>query len=401
MKYFILILNVVFLFGLMTSCRHPATNQSVYMQWAVKMADSDIKRNPEAWMIDFRQTPKWEYTHGLMMSAYMELYKQTGDAQYLSYVIGFAEKFVSEDGSILTYKLTDYNIDRVNPGKFLIELYQITGDEKLLPAINMLREQMRQHPRTTEGGFWHKQVYPHQMWLDGLYMGAPFLAQYAVAFNDSTLLNDVALQYIIVDNNMYNPAIGLYYHGWDESKTQLWANPETGLSPNFWGRSMGWFAMGLVDALSWFPSNHPKRQELIRILQRTADGIIRHQDAETGLWWQVMDQPHREGNNPEATASVMLTYFLIKSVRLGYLDSYFFNFGKKGYDGVLNHLIRTDEDGSISLINCCAVAGLGGNPYRDGSYDYYISEPIRDNDPKGVGPFILASIEMGLLNAED
>ncbi|ASB48052.1 glycoside hydrolase family 88/105 protein [Alkalitalea saponilacus] len=395
MKKTSLIISAILVFMLGTSCSNSSTNE---LYWAEKMAQSDMKRNPEGWMIDFRQTPKWEYTHGLMMTALMELYKETGDEQYLEYIQGFADKFISPGGEILTYKLTDYNIDRINPGKFMIELYQLTGDQKLLDAIELLREQMRHHPRTSEGGFWHKKVYPHQMWLDGLYMGAPFLAQYAHTFNEPELFADVAHQFYLVDKNMYDPAVGLYYHAWDERREQRWADPETGLSPGFWGRALGWYAMGIVDATAWFPKDHTGRQNLIRLVNRLAEGVVQYQNPETGLWSQVPNQPDREGNYEEATASAMLTYFLLKSVRLGYLDSHYLEYAKRGYQGILDNLIREDEDGTISLESCCEVAGLGGNPFRDGSFEYYISEPIRDNDPKGVGPFILASIEMTYIN---
>ncbi|GAO31192.1 rhamnogalacturonides degradation protein RhiN [Geofilum rubicundum JCM 15548] len=318
------------------SCTKPDSNQG--LDWAEKMAQSDIQRNPEAWMIDFRETPKWEYTHGLMMTAHMALYHETGDEQYLDYVKGFADKFIAEEGQILTYKPTDFNIDRINPGKFMIELYQLTGDTGLRAGIESLRTQMRHHPRTSEGGFWHKKVYPHQMWLDGLYMGAPFLAQYARVFNEPELFADVALQYTLVDKNMFDPETGLYYHGWDESRQQQWSDPETGHSPGFWGRSLGWYAMGLVDATSWFPENHPDRQKLIDLIQKLASHIINYQTAETGLWWQVPHQPGREGNYEEATASVMLTYFLLKGVRLGFLSDDYLQQGIKGYEAFLNIL---------------------------------------------------------------
>ncbi|MDA3833331.1 MAG: glycoside hydrolase family 88 protein, partial [Spirochaetales bacterium] len=374
-------------------------NKSKELNWAEKMAQSDMQRNPEARMIDFRESPKWEYTHVLMMTAYKQLYDQTGDEEYLDYVKGFADTFIAENGDIKTYKPTDFNIDRINPGKFMIELYQETKQPKLLAAIESLRTQMRHHPRTSEGGFWHKKVYPHQMWLDGLYMGAPFLAQYAHVFKEPELFADVALQYTLVDKNMYDPETGLYYHGGDESRLQQWADSETGHSPGFWGRSLGWYAMGLVDATSWFPENHPDRQKLIDLINKLAANIIKYQTPETGLWWQVPNQAGREGNYEEATASTMLTYFLIKSVRLGYLTDDYLQYGIKGYEGIIKNLIREDADGSINLESCCAVAGLGGTPYRNGTYEYYVSEPIRDNDPKGVGPFILASIELDKLKA--
>src|SRR5690554_3973683 len=236
-----LVLLLLLLSLLISGCSHQTENP--YLQQAEKMAWSDMQRNPEAWMIDFRKEPKWEYTHGLMMTAHMALYEQTRNEDYLNYVQGFADKFIGADGSILTYKAKDFNIDRINPGKFMIELYQLTGEEKLLLAIEQLRTQMRHHPRTSEGGFWHKKVYPHQMWLDGQYMGPPFLAQYAAAFNEPELFDDVALQVYLMDKNAYDKEKGLYYHGWDESREQAWADPETGLSPNFWGRGMGWYAM--------------------------------------------------------------------------------------------------------------------------------------------------------------
>ncbi|HLW06248.1 MAG TPA: glycoside hydrolase family 88 protein [Marinilabiliaceae bacterium] len=376
------------------------SNKSKEIIWAEKMAQSDMQRNPEPWMIDFRETPKWEYTHGVMMTAYMALYHQTNDDQYLNYVKEFVETFVAEDGTILTYKPTDFNIDRINPGKFMIDLYKLNKDPKLLAGIESLRTQMRHHPRTTERGFWHKKVYPHQMWLDGLYMGAPFLAQYAHTFKEPELFADVALQYKLVDKNMYDTNTGLYYHAWDEKRQQEWADPETGNSPGFWGRSIGWYAMGIVDATSWFPEEHPDKEEMVSLINKLAEGIIRYQGEESGLWSQVPDKPNREGNYEEATSSVMLTYFLLKSVRLGYLDKSYLEYGIKGYKGIIDHLIREDENGQINIESCCAVAGLGGNPYRNGTYEYYISEPIRDNDPKAVGPFILASLEMVYQNIE-
>jgi unsaturated rhamnogalacturonyl hydrolase len=393
--------TTTFIFGVLllalSSCSQKQPGKE--LNWAEEMAQSDMQRNPEAWMIDFRKDRdhKWEYTHGLMMSAHLELYHATGNPSYLEYAQGFANDFISENGDILTYKAKDFNIDRVNPGKFLIELHQITGEARLKLAIEKLRTQMRHHPRTSEGGFWHKKVYPDQMWLDGLYMGAPFLAQYAHVYNEPELFADVALQYKLVDKNMYDPETGLYYHAWDESRQQQWADSITGHSSGFWGRSLGWYAMGLVDATSWFPENHPDRQILIDLINKLADNIIKYQTPETGLWWQVPDQPGREGNYEEATGSTMLTYFLIKSVRLGYIGDHYLNYGTKGYEGIINNLIREDPDGSINLEACCAVAGLGGTPYRDGTYEYYISEPIRDNDPKGVGPFIMASVELDKL----
>ena len=360
--------------------------------YAVWMANSDMERNPEAWTIDFNEKPKWEYTHGLMMTALEKLWEETGDERYLNYIKGYADFMINEKGEIKTYKKKDYNIDRVNPGKFLIELYKETGEEKYKLAIEELRDQMRKHPRTSEGGFWHKERYPHQMWLDGLYMGSPFLAQYAKEFNEPALYDDVANQIILVDKYTWNEDKGLYHHGWDESKEQRWADPETGRSPNFWGRAMGWYAMALVDVLDYFPKDHPKRDEILQITQKMADAIVNYQDEESGLWYQVLDQGEREGNYLEASASSMFVYFLAKAAEKGYIDKKYMEDAREGYKGILENFIRKDENGNISLTNVVSVSGLGGDPYRDGTFEYYISEPIRDNDPKGVGPFIMASL---------
>ena len=361
-----------------------------YSTW---MADSEIKRNPEGWTLDFNQKPKWEYTHGLIMTSMEKLYEATGEEKYLDYIKNFAEFMIDEKGVIKTYKQSDYNIDRVQGGRFLIGLYEETGEERYKIALEELRQQMKEHPRTSEGGFWHKKIYPSQMWLDGLYMGSTFLARYAQAFKETELFNDVANQFYLMDKYAYTPETGLYHHAWDESREQRWADPETGLSSNYWGRSIGWFSMAVVDVLDYFPEDHPKRDSLIAIAQKIAEGIVRYQDEETGVWYQVLDQGTREGNYLEASASSMYAYFLLKGVEKGYLDPKFRDAGIKAYEGIIDEFIRKDKDGGISLTRVNGVAGLGGDPYRDGSYEYYINEIIRDNDPKGVGPFILASLQ--------
>ncbi|MFC5625154.1 glycoside hydrolase family 88/105 protein [Algoriphagus winogradskyi] len=360
--------------------------------YSIWMADSEIARNPEGWTIDFNQKPKWEYTHGLIMSSMQAVWKQKGEQRFYDYTKKFADFMVDSAGNILTYKKSDFNIDRVNGGKFLINLYEESGEQKYKLAVDELRDQMRTHPRNKENGFWHKKIYPHQMWLDGLYMGSPFLAQYATAFDEPALFDDVANQILLMDKYGYSEETGLYHHAWDESKEQKWADPETGLSTNYWGRSIGWFAMALVDVLDFLPEDHPKRNDIIAIAQKLAKGIQRYQTPE-GVWYQVVDQGTREGNYLESSASGMFTYFLLKGAEKGYLDQDDFTAGKKAYEGMLAEFIREDADGGISLTNVCGVAGLGGNPYRDGSYEYYVGEEIRVNDPKGVGPFILASLQ--------
>ncbi|KEO72640.1 glycoside hydrolase family 88/105 protein [Anditalea andensis] len=369
-----------------------ATSEEVIENgFAEKMAASEIRRNPEGWTLDFNQKPKWEYTHGLVMMAMERVWQETGEEQYYQYIRNFTDFMINEEGEIKTYKKSDYNIDRVNGGKFLIRLYEETGEEHFRKAVEELRDQMREHPRMSEGGFWHKKVYPHQMWLDGIYMGSPFLAQYAKVFNEPELFDDVANQIIIMDKYAYSKETGLYHHAYDESKEQRWADPETGLSTNYWGRSVGWYAMALVDVLDYLPENHEKRDDIIQIAQKLAAGIVRYQD-ETGTWYQVLDQGNREGNYLESSATSMFAYFLLKGSEEGYLGEEYRKAGIKAYEGILEQFIREDPDGGISITQVCGVAGLGGNPYRDGSYEYYINEEIRENDPKGVGPFILASL---------
>ena len=360
----------------------------------VRMADSEIKRNPDPRLIDFRDKPKWEYTNGLMLLSFYKVWQKTNEERFLDYGKAYMDSMIMEDGKILTYKQTAYNIDRVNPGKFLILLNQVDHKAKYDTAIQTLRNQMKRHPRTSEGGFWHKKVYEHQMWLDGLYMGSPFLAQYAATYNEPELFDDVANQFLQIDKHSYSEEKQLYYHGWDESKSQKWADPETGLSPEFWGRAMGWVAMAVVDALDYFPADHPKRDTLIHIAQKVAVGIKRHQDQESGVWYQVLDKGDQEGNYLEASCSSMFVYMLAKSLKKGYIDPSYQAVAEKGYEGILKEFIKENKDGTISLTQVCGVAGLGGDPYREGTFDYYIHEVIRDNDPKGVGPFIMASLLM-------
>lgn len=387
--------------ALLISCKQQATEKAADRPapMYIQMADSELERNPDPRLIDFRDKPKWEYTNGLMCSAFLKVWRETNDQKYFTYVKAYADSMITESADILTYKKSDYNIDRVNPGKFLIELYKETNEEKYRMAIDTLRDQMRYHPRTSEGGFWHKKIYPYQMWLDGLYMGSPFLAQYAREFNEPGLFDDVYNQVYLIDKYTWVEGKGLYYHGWDESREQQWANKETGRSPHSWGRAMGWFAMALVDMLDYFPEDHPKREAILSIHKKMANAILENQHA-SGLWWQVLDKPDEKDNYLEGSVSSMFTYFLLKSVNKGYLNGEFLSAGKKGYEGILNSLLKQNEDGTVNLTQVCGVAGLGGDPYRDGSFEYYVHEIIRDNDPKGVGPFIMAGIEYEHIEAE-
>ena len=361
---------------------------------AVKMAESEIKHFPDILGVDYNKKPSWNYTPGLIAQAMLEVHAVTGNPAFYDYGRSYADKMIEPDGTIQGYNPEEYNLDRLNSGKFLFDLYKDTREERYKIALSHLREQLRTHPRTSEGGFWHKKIYTHQMWLDGLYMGAPFYARFARDFNEPEAFDDIIDQFIIIDKHTRDAVSGLNYHGWDESRTQKWANPETGCSPHFWGRAMGWYAMALVDVLDYLPEDHPRRAEIVTILNKVAKGIKKYQDKKSGLWYQLLDQGSREGNYLEATASSMFANALLKGVRKGYLPLKYRKTGIKGYQGILKNLIREENDGTISLTRCCAVAGLGGNPYRDGSYEYYIGEPVRDNDPKGVGPFLFASLEI-------
>lgn len=367
--------------------------QKLGLEMAVKMADSEMKHFPDPVTVDFNPRPVWNYTQGLIALSMMQMWQETKNETYYSYAKTYADKFIGEDGSIAGYRSEEHNIDAVNSGKFLFILFENTKELRYWKAIEFLRDELDTQPRTSEGGFWHKQRYPHQMWLDGLYMGAPFYAQYARTTKEIVSFDDIVKQFEIIHKHTYNPSVGLNYHGWDESKQQKWADPVTGCSPNFWGRAMGWYAMALVDVLDFMPEEHAGRAKLLTILNQVAQGIKKFQDPKTGVWYQVMDSGHKEGNYLEATASSMFAYTLLKAIRKGYLGKEYKPVAAKAYKGVVSTFIKDNGDGTISLTKCCSVAGLGGNPYRDGSFEYYIKEPVRDNDPKGVGPFIMASLE--------
>jgi unsaturated rhamnogalacturonyl hydrolase len=339
---------------------------------------------------------RWTYEQGVVLKGIEGLWENTTDKKYFDYIEKSMDLFVQPDGSIRTYKPDEYNIDHVNCGRNLLFLYKVTLKEKYLKAVQLLRNQLRTHPRTAEGGFWHKKIYPYQMWLDGLYMGEPFYAEYAATFHEDTAFNDIAKQFILMEKHARNAKTGLLYHGYDESRQQKWADKKTGVSPHVWGRAMGWYGMGLVDVLEWFPKDHPKRDSLIGILNRFATAITKYQDAKTGLWWDIIDMGGKEKNYVEASASSMIVYALAKGVRLGYLPEKYIAAAKKGYDGIARQFIKT-ENGLVNLHGTVSVSGLGGNPYRDGSYDYYMRERVVVNDPKGVGAFLQAANEMEML----
>ncbi len=341
---------------------------------------------------------KWSYDLGVVLKGMEGIWYRTGDATYFNYIQKQMDFFVQNDGTIRTYKQDEFNIDHINNGKLLLFLYRVTEKEKYWKAAQLLREQLKHHPRTNEGGFWHKKVYPYQMWLDGLYMGQPFYAEYAMLAHEDTAFNDIANQFIWMEKHARDAKTGLLYHAWDESKAQQWANKTTGTSPLFWARAMGWYATALVDALESFPENQPQRKALIDILNRLVVAVEKQQDATTGLWKDVLnyDGPGKEKNYFEASASSQFVYAIAKGVRLGYVPAAKITIAKKGYEGLVKTFIK-DENGQTNLHGTVKVSGLGGKPYRDGSFEYYMSEQVIVNDAKGVGAFLLAANEMDLL----
>lgn len=362
--------------------------------YSQQMAQTAMHIWPDSFSVKPGNPARWSYDQGVILKGIEGIWKLYGDGSYYNYIQHSMDFYVGEDGSIKDYKRDEFNIDHTNNGKVLMMLYNVTGKEKYKKAIDNIRSQFNDHPRTKEGSFWHKKVYPWQVWLDGLYMGQPFYAEYARWAKQDTVFDDVARQFINIERHTRDPKTGLLYHGWDESREQQWANKETGCSPNFWGRAMGWYGMAMVDVLDQFPANHPGRDSIIKILNRFAKAITAVQDPRSGVWYDILDQPKREKNYREASASCMFVYTLAKAVRNGYIPASYSKVAKKGYDGIIREFIEVDAHGQTNLKGTVSVSGLGGKPYRDGSFEYYMKEPVVVNDPKGMGAFILCSVEM-------
>jgi unsaturated rhamnogalacturonyl hydrolase len=356
------------------------------LKYATRMIDATIARNPVV-------HKEWDYTAGVVLLAIDDAARRTNNTKYRDYVRSNMDRLIKADGTIESYEMEEFNLDQIAQGRLLFGMTTSKND-RYRKAIELLREQLRKQPRTKEGGFWHKQVYPHQMWLDGLYMASPFLTQYAVTFGDTAALNDVTKQILLIARHTRDPRTGLYYHGWDEAREQVWADKVTGLSPNFWGRAVGWYAMALVDVLDYLPPNHRDRPAVLRVLQDLAEAVAEVQDPVTGLWYDILDQPNRAGNYHETSASSMFVYALAKAARLRYVEPQYRSVAEHGYRGLTQRMISTDARGLTSLDRIVSVSGLGGKQQRNGSFEYYISEPVVSNDYKGVGPFIMASLEL-------
>lgn len=360
--------------------------------WAVRTAETILQRTPLL-SRDKGYGGKWSYDYGVVLQGFLQLWKTTGESRWLDFIRTNLDEFVAEDGSIRSYRLDEFNIDHINNGKLLFDLHRETGEEKYRLAAGRLREQLRRHPRTAEGAFWHKQIYPYQIWLDGLYMGAPFYLRYLLEYEGGEGLDDVTRQFLLSERRTRDEKSGLLYHAWDEKREQPWADPVTGQSPSFWSRSMGWYAMALADVLELLPESHRDRGELIRILKDLLQALRRVQDPASGVWFQVTDQPGRKGNYLEASASSMIAFALAKGLRLGVLPEEWRPMLDQAFAGIVAEFVLETKEGWINLNKVCQVAGLGGADKRDGTYAYYISEPIVANDQKGLGAFLQACVE--------
>ena len=336
----------------------------------------------------------WAYDQGVIYSGMEQVWQSTGDPAYFNFIQNSIDAYIDDAGNIRSYEPGKYRLDDVLNGRAALMLYKVTGQEKYLKAVQQIRRQLQTQPRNDKGGFWHKDVYPDQMWLDGLYMAEPFYAAYAGYFHDDTAFNDIAKQFALCQEYMRDASSGLLYHGWDAGKKEKWADKQTGLSQNFWARAMGWYGMALVDVLDYFPKDHPHRKELVDYVKQYVEAVTKVQD-KSGLWWDILNLPNKEGNYLETSASCMFVYTMAKAVRMHYVDRSFETVATKGFQGIVSHFIKKDNNGDLVLTGTVSVSGLGGQPdkYRDGSYQYYISEKVRDNDLKGVGAFIQAAGE--------
>lgn len=371
------------------------------LEWSTRLAESEVERigsSLEYGGFDAvgNRAARWSYTTGLLVQAMDDLSAATGDPTFAEWGKATLDSYVTDDGQILMYDPLLYNIDHVNSGKMLLRYLERTGDDKYRKATDAIRAQLTDHPRTSEGAFWHKKRYPWQLWLDGVYMGMPFLAHYGLRLGDLHAIEEAIGEAIIADKRLRDAESGLYYHAWDEKAKQVWADSDTGLSSYFWSRGMGWYAMALVDLLDFVPENRADLKEpLIAIIQKFADAILAHRV--DGVWYQITDQPEAVGNFPEASGSSMFVYMLAKALNKGYLDTDYRDAVVASYSSLVGEFANVHAGGTVSLKNVCRVAGLGYG--RDGSYRYYMSEPVVSNDPKGVGPFIMAGIEVSKMLA--
>lgn len=368
--------------------------------YSVRMIRSEMQRNPDATYLDGRNGErKWNYTTGLELKSFMDASKRYDMPDVVDYVRAWADTMATEKGEVYKYKKSNYNVDHICPARIYFDLHDLYGsqDKRYRRVTRMIREQIDSQPHTKSGEFWHKQIYPHQVWLDGFYMALPFYAEYTARYapkeQKDSLFSDIVHQFVAGAENTFDPATGLFRHAWDESRSMFWCDPETGLSEHAWGRATGWYAAALVEVLDYLPKSHPGHETLVAQLNYFLEVLPKWADPETGMWYQVLDCPGREGNYLEATCSIMFVYAFLKGLRMGYIDDSHADYILGLYPKFIDRFIRENPDGTISMTDCCAVGGLGGKQMRKGDFAYYLSEPIIENDCKGVGPFIWASLE--------
>lgn len=376
-----------------------------YSEW---LTYSEMKRVPHSYLLDFSSKPKWSYVMGIEMEGMLDTYEhyKEGNNAILDYLKEYPAKMIDEKGNITGYKYEDFNLDNVRTAKFILRMHNLFPNKGTEKALKTLFKQLQNQPRTKEGVYWHKAIYANQVWLDGIFMGLPFYCNYAVQTmkpkKAEKYLNDAVDQMVKTDYRTYDEKTQLWKHAWDETHQQFWANKEDGKSQHCWARALGWYVMAMTECLDAMPENYARRQEVIDLLNKAMKSVVKYQDKKTGVWYDVLDVKS-DKNYLESTASSMFAYVLLKGYRKGYLSEEYLKAGVKAYNGILKQFIKVNADKTISLTRCCAVSGLGPGPgpyvkkpnyKRDGSFEYYMSEPIRDNDAKGVGPFIWASLEM-------
>ena len=376
-----------------------------YSEW---LTYSEMKRVPHSYLLDFSSKPKWSYVMGIEMEGMLDTYEhyKEGNNAILDYLKEYPAKMIDEKGNITGYKYEDFNLDNVRTAKFILRMHNLFPSKGTEKALKTLFKQLQNQPRTKEGVYWHKAIYANQVWLDGIFMGLPFYCNYAVQTmkpkKAEKYLNDAVDQMVKTDYRTYDEKTQLWKHAWDETHQQFWANKEDGKSQHCWARALGWYVMAMTECLDAMPKNYARRQEVIDLLNKAMKSVVKYQDKKTGVWYDVLDVKS-DKNYLESTASSMFAYVLLKGYRKGYLSEEYLKAGVKAYNGILKQFIKVNADKTISLTRCCAVSGLGPGPgpyvkkpnyKRDGSFEYYMSEPIRDNDAKGVGPFIWASLEM-------
>lgn len=355
-------------------------------QWATRMSDTLLATKP-------RLDDHWNYDYGVCYCGLEEAYNLYKQERYFAYIKNNVDIFVQPDGSNTGYFPEEYNLDFVNNGKALIALHKHYGEEKYKTAADTLFAQLKTQPRNAAGGFWHKGIYPHQMWLDSAYMGAAFMARYAGVYAMPELFDDIALQITLMFDNMQDGKTGLLYHAWDAEKVQPWCDENTGLSAHFWGRAIGWYLAAICDILEYMPAQHPKRPVLCGILHQELNAVLKVQDEKTSVWYQILNQGDRPGNYLESSCSCLFVYAMLKGNRLGVLDNSYKTAACKAYAGIIEQFVEINKKGFTNINKVCWGAGLGGENLRDGDYAYYISEPILTNVEKGIGAFVLVSTE--------